>query len=137
MVAAENRKRLPAKTSGTTATVALLETRLKWRAWSVWSVRVSSSRLVSIWCKDHDRAKLTIAHVVAWLLHQVEGTLSHLLYMCQLIMFAYVCICLLYCMYLASFVWLFQLERQTVRRLLVASKVEGLMLECHKSLGLK
>lgn len=28
MVAAENRKRLPAKTSGTTATVALLETRL-------------------------------------------------------------------------------------------------------------
>ena len=78
MVAAENRKRLPAKTSGTTATVALLETRLKWRVWSVWSVRFNSSRLVPIWCKDHERAKLTIAHVVAWLLDQVDRTSSRL-----------------------------------------------------------
>ena len=84
MVAAENRKRLPAKTSGTTATVALLETRLKWRVWSVWSVwsvRVNSSRLVPIWCKDHERAKLTIAHVVAWLLNQVDRTSSHLFFL--------------------------------------------------------
>lgn len=52
-----------------------------WSVWSVWSVRVNSSRLVPIWCKDHERAKLTIAHVVAWLLNQVDRTSSHLFFL--------------------------------------------------------
>ena len=77
MVAAENRKRLPAKTSGTTATVALLETRLN----QVEGLECQSQFFSpGVWCKDHERAKLTIAHVVAWLLNQVDRTSSHLFF---------------------------------------------------------